>query len=394
VKAGWKTKSLGEILLKTETVNPAATPDDDFEYIDVSSVSNETYEIEETQQLKGKDAPSRARRLVKAGDVIFATIRPTLQRIARVPASLDGQVCSTGYFVMRPYPELDAQYLFYSLFTQQFMSGMESLQKGASYPAVTDAEVRSQQISYPTLQEQHRIVTLLDEAFADIATAKANAEKNLQNAREFFLNHLSEALQATGPDWVEATVGETCTLRSGTTVPTSIERPVGEIPYVKVAEMSMPENIEGICTSIRFLDRNDVKSGWLIPAGAVIFPKRGGAILTNKKRLTLVEMCADLNIMSVIPSDVLTPEFLYLYFLNVDMRKLGTGSSIPQINNYDIAPLKISFPKSKNKQVELTEKIRAIEAECQSLSVIYHQKLTALDDLKKSLLQQAFTGQL
>jgi type I restriction enzyme S subunit len=163
---------------------------------------------------------------------------------------------------------------------------------------------------------------------------------------------------------------------------------------VKVAEMSMPENIEGICTSIRFLDRNDVKSGWLIPAGAVIFPKRGGAILTNKKRLILVEMCADLNIMSVIPSDVLTPEFLYLYFLNVDMRKLGTGSSIPQINNYDIAPLKISFPKSKNKQVELTEKIRAIEAECQSLSVIYHQKLTALDDLKKSLLHQAFSGQL
>ncbi len=265
---------------------------------------------------------------------------------------------------------------------------------GLTVPKLNQGSLREIRIPLAPIEEQRRIVTLLDEAFADIATAKANAEKNFQNAREFFLNHLSEALQATGPDWVEATVGETCTLRSGTTVPTSIERPVGEIPYVKVAEMSMPENVEGICASIRFLDRNDVKSGWLIPAGAVIFPKRGGAILTNKKRLTLVEMCADLNIMSVIPSDVLTPEFLYLYFLNVDMRELGTGSSIPQINNYDIAPLKISFPKSKDKQVELTEKIRAIEAECQSLSVIYRQKLTALDDLKKSLLHQAFSGQL
>jgi type I restriction enzyme S subunit len=118
--------------------------------IDVSSVSNETYEIEETQQLKGKDAPSRARRLDKAGDVIFATIRPTLQRSARLSGNLDGQVCSTGYFVMRPSCELDGQYLFYSLFTEQFMSSTESLQKGAGYAAVTDAEVRSQVICYLT----------------------------------------------------------------------------------------------------------------------------------------------------------------------------------------------------------------------------------------------------
>jgi type I restriction enzyme S subunit len=98
--------------------------------------------------------------------------------------------------------------------------------------------------------------------------------------------------------------------------------------------------------------------------------------------------------MSVIPSEVLTPEFLYFYFLNVDMRALGTGSSIPQINNYDIAPLKISFPKFKEKQVELTEMLRSIEAECHSLEAIYRLKLTSLDDLKKSLLHQAFSGQL
>lgn len=69
MKTGWTTKTLGEVLLKTETVNPVANPDAEFNYIDVSSVSNDTYEIEETQLLKGKDAPSRARRLVKVGDV-------------------------------------------------------------------------------------------------------------------------------------------------------------------------------------------------------------------------------------------------------------------------------------------------------------------------------------
>ncbi len=85
MKTGWETKRLGDVLEKTETVNPQQSPNTEFDYIDVSSVSNETLNIQETQRLKGKDAPSRARRLVRANDVLFATIRPTLRRIAIVP---------------------------------------------------------------------------------------------------------------------------------------------------------------------------------------------------------------------------------------------------------------------------------------------------------------------
>ncbi len=93
-------------------------------------------------------------------------------------------------------------------------------------------------------------------------------------------------------------------------------------------------------------------------------------------------------------SDRITPDFLYMYFLTVDMRKLGTGSSIPQINNYDIGPLRISFPASKEKQTEITESLRATESECQRLAEIYDKKLAALDELKKSLLHRAFSGEL
>ena len=241
---------------------------------------------------------------------------------------------------------------------------------------------------------QGRIVAILDEAFEGIATAKANAQKSLQNARELFELQLSVALRHGGKGWVEESIGDVCTLRSGTTVPVELERPAGDVPYVKVAEMTLTANRNGVTTSIRFLNRADIKPSWLIPAGAVIFPKRGGAILTNKKRLALVDMCADLNIMSVIPSDRVTAEFLYLYFLTVDMRKLGTGSSIPQINNYDIAPLPISFPASRAMQAEVTEALRSAESGCQALAAIYERKLVALDVLKKSLLHQAFTGAL
>lgn len=159
---GWEKKTLDEVLQRTETVNPLSAPEIEFEYIDVSCVSNLTFKIEETQRLKGKDAPSRARRLVKTNDVLFATVRPTLQRIAIVPENLSNQVCSTGYFIMRPKAGIDHRFVFYFLFTESFMRHMEMLQKGASYPAVTDSEVRSQIIPVPKLSEQRRIVEQLE----------------------------------------------------------------------------------------------------------------------------------------------------------------------------------------------------------------------------------------
>ena len=158
---GWVEKPLGEALVKTETTDPTRSPQTEFDYIDVSSVSKETLAIEETQRLQGKDAPSRARKLVRTNDVLFATIRPTLRRIAIVPEELDSQVCSTGYFVLRAKPDVDHRLVFYFLQTETFMTAMETLQKGASYPAVTDGDVRSQTIPIPPLKEQKKIASKL-----------------------------------------------------------------------------------------------------------------------------------------------------------------------------------------------------------------------------------------
>ena len=304
-----------------------------------------------------------------------------------------------GLAAIRSKGTLEVDFLFYQLLhLQPKIAGKE----GAVFASINKSEIAALPIVVGPLSEQRRIVAILDEAFDGIATAKANAEKNLQNAREWFEtslsaifeSHLQSVFTQRGDEWVSTTIGKSCVLKSGTTVPVSIEKTSGDIPYVKVAEMTLPENQDGITTSIRFLNRDDVKTSWLIPAGSVIFPKRGGAILTNKKRLALVDMCADLNIMSVIPAENLNPEFLYFYFLTVDMRKLGTGSSIPQINNYDIAPLEISFPESTRKQAEIAEFIRSLETECQALESVYQRKIAALNDLKKSLLHQAFAGLL
>jgi type I restriction enzyme S subunit len=111
---------------------------------------------------------------------------------------LDGEVCSTGYFVFRTKPFLDNRYLFYWLLTDKYLDSMEQLQTGASYPAVNDTQVRQQEVVYPKLPEQQRIVAILDEAFTGLATATANAEKNLKNARELFDGYLNSVFTIRG----------------------------------------------------------------------------------------------------------------------------------------------------------------------------------------------------
>jgi len=158
--------------------------------------------------------------------------------------------------------------------------------------------------------------------------------------------------------------------------------------------MNLSENVEGIQTSSRFLNRADVSERKIIPSGATIFPKRGGAIMTNKKRKVLQDICADLNVMGVIPGEKIDEDFLFFFFESLDMRKIGSGSAIPQINNYDIAPLEFSFPTDIGKQKTVADELRVLAQQTSNLSDGYIRKLHDLDDLRQSLLQKAFAGEL
>jgi type I restriction enzyme S subunit len=158
----WDDTLLRQVSLKTESMDPGKNPDQSFAYVDVSSVSNKSYTIEETQKLLGKDAPSRARKLLRRDDIIFATVRPTLRRVAVVPAWLDGQICSTGYCVIRPDPKrLLPAYAYYYLLTETVSQRVEAMQKGATYPAISDDDLLGLSIPLPLLPEQRAIAHVL-----------------------------------------------------------------------------------------------------------------------------------------------------------------------------------------------------------------------------------------
>ncbi|MEJ8810167.1 restriction endonuclease subunit S [Variovorax ureilyticus] len=146
---------------KTGTMNPSAWPDDPVTYIDVTAVDNRTKTITGARTMRGAEAPSRARRLLRTGDVLVSTVRPALNAVALVPQSLDGEVASTAFCVLRATPRVLPEYLYFFVQSASFVGGLERLAKGALYPAVTEACVFDQAMPLPSIDQQRRIADML-----------------------------------------------------------------------------------------------------------------------------------------------------------------------------------------------------------------------------------------
>ena len=158
----WRGTTIGSVTVKAKQRDPRKTPACEFQYVDVSSVSNESFKITGATLTVGLEAPSRARKELKTDDVLFATVRPTLKRIAVVPKELDGGIASTGYCVLRSdQNKIHPRFLYLFLITDHFNSRMAGLERGANYPAVRDSDVKSSWLPLPPLPEQKKIAHVL-----------------------------------------------------------------------------------------------------------------------------------------------------------------------------------------------------------------------------------------
>lgn len=176
----WDLVRLGDAIEKTRQKDPRTNPDVIFKYIDVSSVDREILKIVEYKAYRGKDAPSRARKLVQKADVIVATVRPTLKRLALIDERFHEEICSTAFCVLRAKKEvLSPRYLFYAVARDQFVAELGKIQTGASYPAVTDSDVKGQKIPSPSLVLQEKIADILS-----LVDSKIEAEENKKKALE------------------------------------------------------------------------------------------------------------------------------------------------------------------------------------------------------------------
>jgi type I restriction enzyme S subunit len=161
----WPTPMIGDVCLPTLQGYPARSGRKSFRYVDIAGVDRESKSISGADEMQSREAPSRARKMIEASDVLVSTVRPNLNAIALVPENLNGEIASTGFAVLRANRALlDPKYLFYWAQSTPFVDFLVANATGASYPAVSDGIVKRAPIPLASPREQSRIVELLDEA--------------------------------------------------------------------------------------------------------------------------------------------------------------------------------------------------------------------------------------
>jgi type I restriction enzyme, S subunit len=267
---------------------------------------------------------------------------------------------------------------------------------GSVHQTIYFPEVKAFHICHPSLSEQQRIVGILDEAFEGIATAKANAEKNLQNARAIFESHLHSVFTQRGLGWVNTTIGEHIRFidyRGKTPEKTESGLPLITAKNVKMGYLQeMPRE---------FVAPESYKA-WMTRG----IPKRGDVLFTTEAPLANVaQLDTDEKVVFAQRIIIMQPEatkldstFLKYLLLSQPVqqriRTKGTGATVQGIKASLLKTIEISFPNSVAEQRQIVLKLDALSEETKSLASIYERKLAALEALKKSLLHQAFTGNL
>lgn len=336
------------------------------------------------------------------GDVLLAKITPCFENgklgIAENLANGIG-FGSSEYIVFRSGPEIDKEWLYYFLSRESFrVEGAERMSGAVGHKRVSKEFIENYPVPVPALSEQQRIVGILDEAFAGIATAKANAEKNLQNARALFDGHLQSVFAERDKRWVEKKLGEICERVS-----------VGHVGPTSEFYCDADEGIQ-------FLRSQNVRRGYLdwdglqhvtkefhkklrksqLLAGDLLFVRVGA---NRGDCCTVPSGLGEINCANIVFARPIEGNAAYLarYCDSAQGREqllgMTTGSAQGVINTSSVAELIVPLPPLSD-QKRIVDSLNTMEAETQHLESLYQRKLAALDALKQSLLHQAFSGQL
>lgn len=272
---------------------------------------------------------------------------------------------------------------------------------GAAQPQITRQSLNPLKIFYPkSLSEQQRIISILDEVFATIDRAKANAEQNLKNARELFESYLQGVFEKRGEGWIVKTLGEVCTL----------------ITDGKHGDCENESN-----SGYYFLSAKDVRDETLLFENSRQITKAGFEETHRRTNLMPGDICmvntgATIGRISLAPDDPRTYRTTFqksvaviktiptlinnqycCYLLKSDLKKLvnvSSGTAVPNLLLGDLKRHKINLPKSLSEQQSIVSRLDALSGETKRLESIYQQKLQGLEEMRKSVLEKAFKGEL
>lgn len=405
----WAFAPIGEVTLDCSQKVPAA--DESFHYIDIASVDRNTKSIVNPQALVGKDAPSRARKLVRSGDVLVSMTRPNLNAVALVPENMDGQIASTGFDVLRA-DGIDPRWLFYLVRSQSFVDRMSELVQGALYPAVRSKDVRGYVAPIAPLNEQKRIADKLDSVLARVDTCRERLDRVPATLKRFRQSVLAAAISGKLTEqWREERGAEEWKTINVLSVASEVfDGPFGS--HLKSKDYSRSGvrvvRLENIGWLKFFLDKETFITHkkyktlrkHTLKAQDVIF----SSFISEEIRVCLLPdelsgkainkadcFCIRTN------TDLCLPSFLAIRLASrstfLTLEQEVHGATRPRINLRQLKEFTFELPPL-SEQVEIVRRVNELFAYANSLEAHYTSARAKIENLTPALLAKAFLGEL
>lgn len=384
---------LGTLVNEVSTWNPSRDHQDkEFTYIDLGSIDQATKAITGARKISCGDAPSRARQLVKPGDILVSTVRPNLNGVAKISDALGDAIASTGFCVLRPQKDrLDSSYLFHWVRTRSFVDAMVKQATGASYPAVSDKIIFSSKLPLPPLPEQRRIAAILDEADA------------LRAQRRIALAKLDELLQSV---FIEMFGDPVTNSKKWKTLPLSkITSQINDCPHstpvwTNRGKICLRTSNLGVgywdWTETRYVSEatySERSSRGYIEPGDIVLSREGTVGIAAIVKPNM-KVCMGQRLVQVRVNDsFMTPDYLLRYLLIAlspkKISRLMVGSTAKHLNVKELRALAVPLP-----HLDLQQRFAQIAEKIEIQRQTVQRAGEKSDTLFASLQQLAFSGKL
>lgn len=330
-------------------------------------------------------------RLIEKDSILMVCIGATIGKTAFVdiPVSCNQQINS-----FTPNKNLYSRFFYYALSSDAFYKKVLDASSQATIPIINKSKWESLEVSLPkSIVEQKQIVEILDKAFESIEKAKANIEKNIENTKELFQSRLNEIFSQKGDGWEEKKLGKVCKTGAGGTPLKSKKEYYenGNIPWLCSGEVKQGN----IYSSNKFITQKglDNSSAKLFPKDTVVIAMYGAT--AGDVGILRFETSTNQAVCGILPNDILIPEFIYYSFSyrKNELIAQATGNAQPNISQIKIKNTLIPILEKKE-QLKIIEELDSLKEQTKQLEKHYKQKLKNLEELKKSILQKAFSGEL
>ena len=387
----WPSVKLGECVEIVSGATPSTSVKENWDGNifwatpkDLSGLNNKNISTTD-RQITEKGLNSCSARILPKNSVLFSSRAPIgLVAINTVPMATNQGFKS---FITKPNI-LSEQYLYYWL--KKNREDINRMGVGATFKEVSKTIVSKIIIPLPPLAEQQRIAAILDQAEIIKAKRALAIEKLDELAQSVFIEMFGDSV-TNNKGWESKSLGEIADFYAGNSLPKEAAYKCQSDGYflMKVSDMNSLGNEREIKSCKSWSDLAGAKSA-TCPRGSIVIPKRGGAIGTNKKRITTRPTVLDPNLMAIKPKEeIVLTEYLFQWFLNFDLLSITNGSSVPQLNKKDLDPLRIQIPA-----IKAQEKFRSfieLHLAHKAKNITLMKKEAMLFD---SLQHKAFSGQL